>query len=113
MRNTRTLLTALFGAAVLFGTIGAANATPWTNHHPRRAEVNHRLARQDHRINHDLRTGKITFHQARMLHREDRMIRGNERMDARFDGSHVTRPEDRALNQDENGVSRQIHQDAH
>ena len=79
MRNTRTLLTALFGAAVLFGTIGAANATPWTNHHPRRAEVNHRLARQDHRINHDLRTGKITFHQARMLHREDRMIRANER----------------------------------
>jgi hypothetical protein len=113
MRTTRTLLTALFGAAVLFGTIGAASADPWNVRHPRRTEVNHRLNHQDMRINHDLRTGKISFRQAHQLHREDRMIRAHERLDARFDGSHVTRPQDRALNQDENGVNRQITRDAH
>jgi hypothetical protein len=41
------------------------------------------------------------------------MIRTNERLDARFDHGHVTRAQDRALNQDENGVSRQIYRTAH
>ena len=113
MLTHRTLITALFSTAVLFGSIGAASASPWTNDHPRRAEINHRLANQDHRINRDLRHGEITMHQARYLHREDRMIRHDERFDARFDHSHVTRAEDRALNQNENGASRQIYRDAH
>jgi hypothetical protein len=106
-------MTALFGAAVLFGTMGAASAETWNQAHPARAEVNHRLAHENMRIRHDLRTGKITFHQARVMRHELRMIRANERLDARFDRGHITRPEDRALNQDENGVSRQIHRDAH
>lgn len=113
MNKKQTLMTALLGAALMFGTIGAANATPWTKDHPRRTEVNHRLTRQDMRINHDLRTGKITFRQARKLHREDHLIRANERLDARFDRTHVTPTEKHALNQDENGVNRQIHQDVH
>jgi hypothetical protein len=113
MLNHRTLITALFGTAVLFGSVGVATASPWSNHHPRRAEVNHRLANQDHRINRDLRDGRITAHQARYLHREDRMIRNNERSDSRFDNSHITRGEDRALNQNENAVSRQTYRDAH
>ena len=113
MQLKRTLLIALFGTVMAVGGIGAASASPWSNHHPRRAEVNHRLAVQDMRINHDYRTGRISLHQARYLHREDRMIRGQERFNARFDGGHITRAEQRSLNQDENGVSRQIHRDAH
>ncbi|MBV8590838.1 MAG: hypothetical protein JO212_12425 [Acetobacteraceae bacterium] len=92
---------------------GAASADPWNERHPRRAEVNHRLAEQDMRINRDYRDGRISFRQARRLHAEDRVIRQQERFDARFDGGHISRPEQRALNQDENGMSRQIWRDAH
>lgn len=113
MLITRTLFTALFGATLLVGSFDLASANPWSNNHLRRAEINHRLINQDHRINRDLREGRITVHQAHYLHREDRMIRTNERLDARFDHGHVTRAQDRALNQDENGVSRQIYRSAH
>jgi hypothetical protein len=114
----RKIIIATFATALLAGTAGAASAAtvtpgPWDQRHPRRVEVNHRLARQDMRINHDLRSGKITLHQARMLHRDDRMVRASERTDARFDKSHLTPADQRSLNQDENAVNRDIHHDAH
>ena len=113
MQLKRALLATLFGAMGAIATVGAASASPWDAHHLRRAEVNHRLTNQDKRIHRDLREGRITPRQARMLHREDYMIRHQERFDARFDGGHVTGAEQRALNQDDNGVSRQINRDAH
>ena len=42
------------------------------------------------------------------LHRDDRQIRQEERDMARQDGSHITRREDYALNQQEDCASRQI-----
>ena len=113
MQFKRALMIALFGTAGALVTASAASANPRDWHHPRRAEVNHRLAFQDRRINHDFRNGRISFRQARYLHGEDRMIRHQERFDAHFDRGHVTRADQRALNQDENGVSRQIWRDAH
>jgi hypothetical protein len=112
MQIKRLIFTALIGAAATIALAGSASASPWSYHHPRRAEVNHRLGEQDHRINHDYRDGRISLHQARVLHREDRTMRHQERFDARFDGGHITRADQRALNRDENGVSRQIHRDA-
>ena len=109
----KILLTTLIGGGLALATASAASASPWGLHHPRRAEVNHRLAHQDARIDHDYRDGSISARQARTLHREDRTMRGQERFDAHFDGGHITRPEKRALNQEENGVSRQIYRDAH
>lgn len=109
----RALFIALFGVTAAFATTGSASADPWDMHHPRRAEVNHRLAMQDMRINHDYRDGRISLRQARNLHAEDRMIRHQERFDARFDRGHITRADQRGLNQNENGVSRQIWRDAH
>ena len=113
MQFKRTLLIALFGIAGAAATASAASADPWDWHHPRRAEVNHRLAVQDMRINRDYRQGRISLRQAHYLHHEDRMIRHQERFDARFYRGHITRADQRGLNQDENGVSRQIWRDAH
>ena len=109
----QALLIALFGAAGAIATASAASANPWDMHHPRRAEVNHRLAVQNMRINRDYRDGRISLRQAHYLHAEDRMVRHQERFDARFDRGHITRADQRALNQNENGVSRQIWRDAH
>lgn len=46
--------------------------------------------------------------QARTLHKEDRQIRREERNMAAQNGGHITKPEQRVLNQQENKVSRQI-----
>ena len=86
----------------------AASANTWTDNHPRRAEVNHRLANQRERINSEWRSGEITTGEARALHRQDRFVRAEERFMASQHNGHITRAEKRALNQQENGISRKI-----
>jgi hypothetical protein len=105
MNRKSTIVIALMG--ILFSA-GAASATPWQNHHPRRAEVNGRLVHQNLRIDRERREGELTKVQARDLHAEDRGIRAEERYDASKDGSHITRQEDRTLNHQENAVGGQI-----
>ena len=100
--------TSLLALSVMALTVNSASAMGWRASHPRRAEVNARLNHQDHRINVERRNGEITAAQAHDLHAEDRGIRADERFDASNNGSHITRAEDRSLNQQENAVSRQI-----
>jgi hypothetical protein len=94
----------------LLGTsIAAASAqSNWDANHPRREQVNDRLANQNRRINQEVREGEITKGQARQLHQEDHAIRQEERGMAKLNGGHITPAEQRALNQQENAVSRQI-----
>lgn len=110
--NRSALVLALASALGLSG-IASASAATWDQRHPRRVEVNHRLANQDRRIDRDFREGDISARQAARLHREDRMVHADERFDAHFDRSHLTRADHRSLNQNENGISRQIYRDAH
>jgi len=87
-RMTRVSRGALFAVAVVFtGTAFAQAPAPagdgqWAKSHPRREEVNARLA--NHRI------------------------RMEERAMASTNGGHITKTEQRALNQQENQVSREI-----
>jgi len=97
------------GLAIVGASIGTATAeTKWERNHPRRDQVNDRLANQNRRINQELKEGELTKSQANALHREDRTIRNEERAMAKFDHSHITRAEQKALNQQENAVSHQI-----
>jgi len=93
--------------ALLAGT-GANAATPWQKAHPRRTEVNHRLANQNRRLTTERREGDLTRAQAKDIRAEDRGIRGEERYDASHDKGHITKSEQRALNHQENSVSQQI-----
>ncbi|MBV9556632.1 MAG: hypothetical protein JO254_06100 [Pseudolabrys sp.] len=105
----RRLMAAGFaGLFVSAFSAGAIAETRWQRDHPRRTEVNRRLDRQDARINRERREGEISGAQARALHREDRQIRREERSMARTNGGYITRGEQRALNRQENAVSRQI-----
>ena len=108
MNFKRSLLVAVAGAALTLCGVASASAGPWQNNHPRRVEVNHRLGNQFGQINRDYREGKITGAQAARLHMEDRSIHGQERFASRFHDGHITRAEKRSLNQEENGVSKQI-----
>ena len=90
-----------------------ADETAWQKNHPRRAEVNKRLGNQNSRINQGVKNGTLTKSQATQLHKEDRQIRQEERDMASQNGGHITKQEQRTLNQQENKVSRQIYDEKH
>ena len=102
---------ALLATAVVVSFIpAAASSRNFGATHPRREQVNDRLANQNRRIRNEVREGDLTHAQARKLHAEDRTIRQEERDYARLDHGHISKAEQRALNQQENTVSRQIGQ---
>ena len=106
MKSVRLATVVFAGTLVMAGSAFAE--TSWERNHPRRDQVNDRLANQSRRINQEYREGEISRGQARVLHREDRQVRREERTMASLDGGHITRADQRALNQQENGISRQI-----
>lgn len=110
LKSIRTAVTAAVAAVTFIGIASNALAdeTKWQKDHPRRTEVNARLAHQSRRINTERREGEITKAQAQKLHAEDHAIRQEERAMASTNGGHITKAEQRALNQQENQVSKQI-----
>ena len=95
--------------AVLTAVAGTASAdTTWQKNHPRREQVNHRLNNQDKRIHSDVKNGTLTKGQAASLHKEDHQVRQEERDMASQNGGHITKSEQNVLNQQENGISKQI-----
>ncbi|MEN8513429.1 hypothetical protein [Burkholderia sp. RS02] len=105
---TRHLAIAATLMSVLTGTAFAD--TPWQHAHPRREEVNQRLANQNRRIHHEVKEGEMSHAQAARLHRDDRKIRREERDMAAQDHGHITKSEQRVLNQQENAVGNKIGQ---
>ena len=109
-KSIRTAVTAALATVALTGLVSNALAddTQWQKDHPRREQVNNRLANQNQRIKQERKEGEITKGQAAKLHKEDRAIRKEERTMASTNGGHITKAEQRALNQQENQVSQQI-----
>ena len=109
MNIKKNSLIALIGLAVAFGAAtnasAAANAEP---NHPRRDQVIDRLNNQTNRIRDERKEGDLTASQAKQLHSEDRSIYQQEQFDAKLNGGHITKTEQKALNQEENAVSKQI-----
>ena len=110
LKSIRAAVTAALATVALIGVASNALAdeTQWQKDHPRRTEVNKRLANQNQRIKQERKEGEITKGQARKLHAEDHAIRQEERAMASTNGGHITKAEQRALNQQENQVSKQI-----
>ena len=95
---------------VFAATAGSAFAadTKFEKNHPRRDQVNDRLAHQNQRIRTAVKEGELTKAQARRLHRKDQQIRKEERLMASQHGGRITKSEQKVLNQQENAVSKQI-----
>lgn len=108
-RSTKALVLAL-ASAFFFSMAGStlAAGSQWQKSHPRRAEVNKRLAKQNQRIKREVKEGDMTRTQAATLHKNDRQVRKEERSMASQNGGHITKLEKRTLNRQENQVSRQI-----
>jgi hypothetical protein len=105
---SRKLLSVIIVTA-LAGMAGTAMAdTTWQKNHPRREQVNNRLANQNKRIHQDVKNGTLSTSQAAALHESDHQIRQEERDMAGQNGGHITKSEQKVLNQQENAVSNSI-----
>ncbi len=105
MLKRKILTTAIGTGLALLVTTSAMADTKWQNHHPRREQVNNRLANQNRRIHQERKEGDITGAQAKALHQSDRAIRAQERAAAATNGGHITKAEQRTLNQELNANS--------
>ncbi|HEV2355704.1 MAG TPA: hypothetical protein VGR89_15760 [Puia sp.] len=104
MKHLIATFIAIFGfTAASFAQTGHFDHT-----HPRRAQVNSRLANQNRRINRERAEGQISARRAAQLHRNDHEMRQEERDMARQNHGHITRQEQRTLNHQENANSRKI-----
>jgi hypothetical protein len=101
-------ITASAGSLLLLAAAANAADATWAQKHPRRAQVNSRLANQNRRIHQQVKEGEMSKSQAAALHRDDHAIRQEERDMAHQNGGHITKSEQHVLNQQENGVSQQI-----
>jgi hypothetical protein len=106
LRNSALL--ALAGLFVAGAAVPAFAETGWDRGHPRRFEVNRRIAHQEHRITQERREGEISRGQAHFERAQLAGIRAQERFDGRFDHSHITRGEQGQLNRELNYTSREI-----
>ena len=103
------LIVGLTGAMASTAMTAPTHAdTTWQKNHPRREQVNARLANQNARIKTEVKEGDLTKSQAASLHKDDRQIRREERLMASQNGGHITKQEQKTLNQQENAVSKQI-----
>ncbi len=109
----RNLTISVFGLALMLLSATDGSAATFNQTHPRRAEVNHRLAAENARIRHGVKEGTITPKEAAQLHSEVHGVRVEERTDAAEHNGHITKAEQHQLNQDENAVSRDIYNAAH
>jgi hypothetical protein len=109
LKSVRTVLTVAAASFALSGLAANAMAeTQWQKDHPRRTEVNKRLNNQNKRIHNEVKSGQISKARAAKLHHEDHALRTQERTMASTDHGHITKTDQRALNQQENQVSKQI-----
>jgi hypothetical protein len=109
-RSSKTVWVTLAAGALLSLSLstGAMAETKWEKAHPRRDQVNDRLANQNKRIHREVKEGEMTHAQAAALHKDDRQIRREERLMAGQNGGHITKQEQKTLNQQENAVSKDI-----
>ncbi len=110
MDNVAKKLLSVAAVAVTFACLTgtAAADTAWQKSHPRREQVDGRLNNQDRRIHQDVKNGTLSKAQAAALHHDDHQVRQEERDMASQNGGHITKAEQSVLNQQENGISKDI-----
>ena len=108
MNMVKSLPIVLIVSVMSITSLSAQADTAWQQKHPRREQVNNRLANQNRRIHNEVKEGELTKQQASSLHKDDHQIRQEERSMASQNSGHITKQEQLTLNQQENAVSKQI-----
>ena len=97
----------------LAGNPGNPTGEKFDREHPRRGEVNQRVKNQRARINEGEKNGTLSKQQGNHLKANDRAIKEQEHADVKANGGHLTKGEQKQLNQEENSNSRMIHDEKH
>ena len=123
MKNkiSRSLLILAAGGLMLAGSAVAQTATSTSGAgpgvydpgHPRVNQVNRREQRQQNRIANGLHNGTLNANQAANLEKREAGLQNQERKDMAAHNGHLTKAEQRGLNQRENRISRGIYKDKH
>jgi|SRR5579884_1452533 hypothetical protein len=79
--------------------------------HPRVNQVNRREARQQRRIANGVKNGTLTPRQTSRLEAREANLQNRESADMAKHNGHLTKPEQRSLNRQENRISRSIARD--
>ena len=120
MKSRVLLITAFASALICLSNYASAQtqtATPpaekpkdsnWEKEHPRREEVNDRLKNQNERIDKKEAEGKMSKAEGDKLKKNDKAIRQEEKDMAKQNGGHITKQEQKTLNQQENKNSKKI-----
>jgi len=95
------------------GNPTGAPGSKFAKDHPRRNEVNKRVANQRGRINQGVKNGKLTEQQSKQLKADDKAIKKQEHADVKANGGHLTKSEQKQFNQEENTDSRLIRDEKH
>src|SRR6202049_5315846 len=95
-------LMTVFAAGI---TTSAMADTQWQKNHPRREQVNNRLANQNSRIHQDVKNGTMTRGQAAAVHHQDHQVRQEERAMASQNGGHITKSGQKGLHQQGKDIS--------
>ena len=102
----------LTGAAVAqSSTNNGAGAGVVDPHHPRVNQVNRREGRQQKRIGNGIQNGTLTSKQASHLQTRETALQNRQSADMAKHNGHLTKPEQRGLNRQENRISRSVHRD--
>jgi hypothetical protein len=106
--KSKILFSAMFLAFLGLANFSVAQDGSFTRNHPRRAEVNHRLNKQDQRIHDRVRNGDISRREAHRLYHKNHRIRNEEGRMAYRHGGHLSRHDYKRLNRQENRLNRRI-----
>lgn len=106
--KTNIMLSLAIVAFLGISNVASAQNGHWAQTHPRRDQVNDRLANQNKRINHEVKDGDMSKAKAARLKSNDHKIRQEERDMAAQNHGHITKQEQHTLNQQENANSRKI-----
>src|ERR1700722_17718473 len=102
-RKSLSFAAAIVSLATLAGIASAE--TTWQKQHPRRTQVNHRLANQNRRIHNDVNGGRMTKARAAQVQHEGRQGGQEHRDMASENGGPGTKSEQHDLNSQASGIS--------
>ncbi|HEY9775213.1 MAG TPA: hypothetical protein V6C81_15720 [Planktothrix sp.] len=108
MKGLKYSLMSVAALSLVVASIAPSFAGDFKQNHPRRAEVLGRSRNINNRVNRNY--GNLNGHYSQ-LKREDNHIVRQEQRDARQNGGHITKGEQKQLNKEENHVNNQIHND--
>ena len=113
---TKSLLVLATGGLMLVGTAAAqpqAGPGQVDPGHPRVNQVNGRETNQQNRIANGVKNGSLTPKQTSNIEKRESHIQNSEKRDMAAHNGHLTKAEQKNLNQRQNKVSKTIYKDKH